>query len=35
MKSLFKKIKCWFFGHVWFVDGPSGEAICVNCGKEF
>ena len=31
-----KKIRCWFFEHVWFVDGASpSEAICIYCGKVF
>lgn len=35
MFKRFKKIRCWFFEHVWFVDGQSAEAICIYCGKEF
>ena len=34
MKKLFKKLKCWVFDHIWFVDGARGDAICVDCGKE-
>jgi hypothetical protein len=34
MKQLFKKLRCWIFEHVWFVDGVNGDAVCVDCGKE-
>jgi hypothetical protein len=34
MKKFIKKIKCWIFNHVWFVDGASADAVCVDCGKE-
>jgi hypothetical protein len=34
MKQLFKKLRCWIFEHVWFVDGVSADAVCVECGKE-
>ena len=34
MKTLYKKLRCWVWGHVWFVDGPSGDCYCTYCGKE-
>ena len=34
MKNLYKKFKCWVWGHVYFADGPSATIYCVNCGKD-
>ncbi len=35
MKKLFKKLRCWIWGHVWFCDGASATCICVECEEEF
>ena len=34
MIRLYRKLRCWIWGHVWFIDGPSAEAQCVYCGEE-
>ena len=34
MKQLFKKLGCWLFGHVWFVDAEMRKLLCTDCGKE-
>ncbi len=35
MKKLFRKLRCWIWGHIIFVDGASAEATCTECGEEF
>jgi hypothetical protein len=34
MKKLYKKLRCWIWGHIYYVDGPSGDFFCVECGEE-